>query len=266
MIRALLAATALTTSMTMAALAQDTDTSTELDTNAGTEVEAPMESDAGVDTELDAGTDTEMSTEADDMVADDMTGDTGMDAGSAVSLSAGYMQSDDDFLGSRIMGATVYNSAAEDAETIGDINDIIFNADGRMIAAIIGIGGFLGIGEKAVAVGFEELDWTTHANGDPRLVLTGATFESLEAAPEFVWETPELAADPLMTEMDTEGALDGGMVDPAGQDSVDVEGDADVTVEGDVTLETDDDLETDTTMDAEGDTAMDVEADATTNG
>lgn len=262
MIRALLAATALTTSMSMTALAQNTETSTELDTEMGTEIEAPIESEGGIETEMDAETDMEMSTEANDMVADDME----MDAGSSVSLSAGYMQSDEDFLGSRIIGATVYNNSAEDAEVIGDINDVIFNANGRMIAAIIGIGGFLEIGEKSVAVGFEELEWTTDPNGDPRLVLTGASYESLEAAPEFVWEMPELAADPLMTEMDTGGALDGGMVDSEGQDSVDVEGDADVTVEGDVTLETDDDLETDATMDAEGDTAMDVEADVTTNG
>ncbi len=226
MIRALLAATALTTSMSMAALAQDANTTTDMNAQTDTQVEAPANMDA--ETSVDAGAN--MAAEADSMVAE---------SHSSVTLSAGYMQSDDDFLGSRILGATVWNSGAEDAEQIGDINDIIFNADGRMIAAVIGIGGFLGIGEKSVAVGFEELEWTTDFNGDPRLVLTGATYESLEAAPEFVWETPELAADPLMTDMDVDGALE-------------TETQMDATpAEGDV--------ETDAMMGAEGDTTMDVE-------
>lgn len=246
MIRALLAATALTTSMSMAALAQEADTSTEMNSGADAQVEAPMDSDAGAAMESDAGSEMESDAgaemnmdadgmEADDMVADDMAAD---DATSSVSLSAGYMQSDQDFLGSRIMGATVWNSAAEDSEKIGDINDIIFNSNGRMIAAIIGIGGFLEIGEKSVAVGFEELEWTTDINGDPRLVLTGATYDSLEAAPEFVWEMPE----PIM--------------DPAMDTQTPVAGDAPMTTEGDA--------ETDAMMDAQGDTTMDPEADVTT--
>lgn len=261
MIRALLAATALTTSMSMAALAQDTDTSTETDTEMDTQVEAPMDSEMDSEMGADAETNMEMDSEADDMVADD----TAMDTESSVSLSAGYMQSDEDFLGSRILGATVWNSSAEDAETIGDINDVIFNSNGRMIAAIIGIGGFLEIGEKSVAVGFEELEWTTDINGDPRLVLTGATYESLEAAPEFVWEMPELAADPMMTEMDTGVALDA----EAPMDAAPVEGDAETDAmmgaEGDTTMDTNAETPAED-MEAEGNVDGEVEVDAEVSG
>lgn len=270
MLRALLAATALTTTMAMPVLAQETETNTDTNAQTDTQVEAPMDSETGVDTEMDAGA----SVETDGMAADDLAADDDMmaedddmmaaDSSSSVSLSTGYMQSDDDFLGSKIMGATVWNSASEDAEKIGDINDIIFNANGRMIAAVIGIGGFLEIGEKSVAVGFNELEWTTDVNGEPRLVLTGSSYEALEAAPEFVWETPESTMDPAMTDMDAGAEMGTDMgVDPNAGAAV--EGDATMDIEApldsDAALETD--AETDATMDAEGDTVMDPEADAT---
>ncbi len=56
---------------------------------------------------------------------------------------------------SYLMGATVYNV---DNENLGEINDIILDNQGRAMAAVIGVGGFLGIGEKNVAVDFSALD------------------------------------------------------------------------------------------------------------
>lgn len=38
---------------------------------------------------------------------------------------------------------------------IGDVRDLIIDEDGRIIAAIIGVGGFLGIDEKNVAIPFD---------------------------------------------------------------------------------------------------------------
>ena len=37
-------------------------------------------------------------------------------------------------------------------ENIGEINDVLINRNGQVVAVIIGVGGFLGIGEKDVAV------------------------------------------------------------------------------------------------------------------
>jgi len=54
-----------------------------------------------------------------------------------------------------LIGSTVYNSKDE---TLGEINDIIMDGNGRAVAAVIGVGGFLGIGEKDVAVDFSALD------------------------------------------------------------------------------------------------------------
>jgi hypothetical protein len=43
-------------------------------------------------------------------------------------------------------------------ENIGTINDIILSSDGSVEAVVIGVGGFLGIGEKDVAVNFDALE------------------------------------------------------------------------------------------------------------
>jgi len=87
-------------------------------------------------------------------------------------------------LATRFIGANIHSGAGEDAETIGDVNDIIMTPDGRAVAVIAGVGGFLGIGEKEVAVSMDKLAWTTGANGDMVLVVD-LTKQQLEGAPVF---------------------------------------------------------------------------------
>ena len=89
----------------------------------------------------------------------------------------------DGFLAANIIGETVYNGTADDAENIGDVNDIVLSADGTADQLIIGVGGFLGIGEKNVAMPFKEFDWA-EKNGD-RWLVTAATKEQLQALPDF---------------------------------------------------------------------------------
>jgi len=101
-------------------------------------------------------------------------------------LSAGYTAMDDDSRASEIIGATIYSSAADDAETVGNVNDLIVGNDGQIEAVIVGVGGFLGIGEKTVAVSFDNLEWTVATDNTERWVLP-TTREALEAAPDFVW-------------------------------------------------------------------------------
>jgi sporulation protein YlmC with PRC-barrel domain len=89
-----------------------------------------------------------------------------------------------DHLASNLIGETVYSSHSDDAETIGDINDLVVNDQGPIDAVVIGVGGFLGVGEKNVAVQFDSIEWTVDENGSQYAVLT-ATQEELEAAPAF---------------------------------------------------------------------------------
>jgi sporulation protein YlmC with PRC-barrel domain len=57
---------------------------------------------------------------------------------------------------SKLAGVNVYNDANE---KIGDINDVILDRSGKVANVILGVGGFLGLGEHNVAVAFDKLTW-----------------------------------------------------------------------------------------------------------
>jgi hypothetical protein len=59
-------------------------------------------------------------------------------------------------MGSDLRGARVYSA---NNENIGDVNDFLMSRDGRIDALIIGVGGFLGIGEKRVALPFSAFEF-----------------------------------------------------------------------------------------------------------
>lgn len=84
---------------------------------------------------------------------------------------------------SKLIGTAVNNDAGE---RIGDINEIVLSKDGRVAAVVIGAGGFLGMGEREVAVAFESLRLTQDSNNNT-VVTLNATKESLRAAPEWRW-------------------------------------------------------------------------------
>jgi sporulation protein YlmC with PRC-barrel domain len=64
---------------------------------------------------------------------------------------------------------------------IGEIDDVLLSPDGKVAALIVGVGGFLGMGEKHVAVPFSAVK---HTAKDGRVYLTlDATRNALEAAP-----------------------------------------------------------------------------------
>ncbi|HEX2724473.1 MAG TPA: PRC-barrel domain-containing protein [Beijerinckiaceae bacterium] len=56
-------------------------------------------------------------------------------------------------IGTRVVGAN--------NETIGDVNDVLLDRSGTAQAIVIGVGGFLGIGEKDVAVPFNALEFAS---------------------------------------------------------------------------------------------------------
>ena len=55
---------------------------------------------------------------------------------------------------SKLKGLDVYNNSNE---KIGDIREVLLNRDGKAEAVVIGVGGFLGIGERDVALPFSEI-------------------------------------------------------------------------------------------------------------
>lgn len=88
------------------------------------------------------------------------------------------------WLASEIIGENIYNSSADDADTIGEVNDFVLGEDGSIGAVVVGVGGFLGIGQKNVAVNWDDLQLVVGADGNQRLVAN-LTREQLEAAADF---------------------------------------------------------------------------------
>ncbi|TGR95733.1 PRC-barrel domain containing protein, partial [Mesorhizobium sp. M2E.F.Ca.ET.209.01.1.1] len=46
-----------------------------------------------------------------------------------------------------IIGESVYNGTGNDAQNIGKVDDVVFDSSGKAKSAIIGVGGFLGVGK-----------------------------------------------------------------------------------------------------------------------
>jgi len=79
------------------------------------------------------------------------------------------------------MNSRVYNMAGE---LIGDVNDVLID-DGRVTAIVIGVGGFLGIGEKEVSMQPDQVKRMIHSDGLPYFTVN-STKEQLQAAPAYV--------------------------------------------------------------------------------
>ena len=90
-------------------------------------------------------------------------------------------QKTDDMLASSIIGKPAVNSQDE---TIGDVNDLVTDRSGKIVAALIGVGGFLGIGEKDVAVRFEDLKLNRDENDNVKVTLN-ISKETLAQAPDY---------------------------------------------------------------------------------
>jgi sporulation protein YlmC with PRC-barrel domain len=93
-----------------------------------------------------------------------------------------YQRASDDWPASELIGSDVRNVAGE---TIGDVNEIILANDGNVRAVVIGVGGFLGMGERDIAVSFNSLKIARDKN-DREMIVVDATRESLRGAP--LWE------------------------------------------------------------------------------
>jgi sporulation protein YlmC with PRC-barrel domain len=70
--------------------------------------------------------------------------------------SSATMHKDGQWRASKLTGVDVYNEANE---KIGDIEELILDKSGKIERVVVGIGGFLGVGEHHVAVAFDKLTW-----------------------------------------------------------------------------------------------------------
>ena len=89
-------------------------------------------------------------------------------------LAAGYRSS-------KIVGSPVVNDANE---KIGDVDDLLVEPSDKVLFAVLSVGGFLGMGERLVAVPFGSLQIAGN-----KVMLPGGTKDALTALPEFKYAT-----------------------------------------------------------------------------
>lgn len=150
-----------------AAAPADTGTDASKPADAGTDATKPADDAAKP---ADTGTDTSTKP-ADDTAAKSSDGEEIMTE-----------QEDTQVLASTYIGQSVYN--AED-KSIGDISDLLFDKEGGIQAAIIGVGGFLGIGQKDVAVKFDRIEIQREPDSADVKLMTDMTADQLKQAPAF---------------------------------------------------------------------------------
>ena len=139
----------------------------------------------------------------------------------------------DQWRAAKLVGVGVYDS---DQKKVGSIRDILMDHDGNAQTIVIGIGGFLGIGTKDVAVPFKSVQWRTEsreltvnspnsvANGTPPATvktdpaateasqgypdkaMIAMTEEQLKAAPEFQYAASPATAGGSVTAPAAAGA------------------------------------------------------------
>ena len=97
---------------------------------------------------------------------------------------------------SKLVGLSVYN---DNNESLGSINDLLMDKDGNIKGVVLGVGGFLGVGEHLVAIAFDKVKFVnepvayTGAAGGPNAnapgtrpapsTTTGAATTSTNTAP-----------------------------------------------------------------------------------
>ena len=118
-----------------------------------------------------------------------------------------------DVIGARIyvseaaLDADAYNGVQEGWNDIGEVNDIILGRDGTVDAVLVDIGGFLGMGERQVAVDMAALKIVQDdaTDVDDWFLVMQADRATLDAAPEYVIPGAEMRTDAAPAEADKDG-------------------------------------------------------------
>jgi len=87
---------------------------------------------------------------------------------------------------SDLMGVQVTTTGGDE---VGPVSDLVIDQDGQVVGIVLGVGGFLGMGEKNVAIGWDEVSIT--GTTDELELQIDQSRDSLMSAPEFGTETQE---------------------------------------------------------------------------
>ena len=136
----------------------------------------PAVAEAPVPAEQPAATDTAAAPATDTAApATDSTTTAAIDKSTLTEIPSGELKAEE-LIGTKVYGAN--------DENIGEISDIILSQDGKVDSFVLDVGGFLGMGEKPVAIGFDKLAFMTDKDGN-KYLYTKFTKEQLEAQPAY---------------------------------------------------------------------------------
>lgn len=86
----------------------------------------------------------------------------------------------------QVLGKPVYNEANQ---KVGNVQDLIVTPENAVSFAIVGAGGFVGVGRHDVAIPVNQFKYD-----QGKIVLPGATKDAIKALPEFKYERQEKPA------------------------------------------------------------------------
>jgi sporulation protein YlmC with PRC-barrel domain len=96
---------------------------------------------------------------------------------------------------SKLMGVDIYGP---DNKKVGDVTEVVFDKTGKIEIVTVGVGGFLGIGSKDVAIPFEQVQWSEEPMVTPAPAPaggTGAGGSNAMNAPAAAKKGPEMYPD-----------------------------------------------------------------------
>ena len=93
-----------------------------------------------------------------------------------------------------LLGKTIYNEAGV---KVGKVEDLIISPDKNVSYVIVGAGGFVGIGRHDVAIPVTQIQ-----DKAGKLVMAGATKDSIKAMPEFTYATDTTKRDAFVAAAD----------------------------------------------------------------
>lgn len=146
---------------------------------------------------------------------------------------------------SELIGSRIYATENETGDEIvdvdegwddiGEVNDVILSRDGSVNAVIVGIGGFLGIGEKDVTISMEQLKFVADEDDE------GEYFLVVNASRQMLEEAEMFERADMGTDMDADVDMDADA--DADAEMADMETEVDANAESDVVANTDADTE-----------------------
>ncbi|WP_161555949.1 PRC-barrel domain-containing protein [Mangrovicoccus ximenensis] len=109
--------------------------------------------------------------------------EAGQNMAAATDPQEGYVTADvGDVTTDQLTGARVYDL---NDKRIGEVHEVSMSTDGQVDKAIVDVGGFLGLGEKRVELGFDKMNIEKLEGGDELRIQVNATKDELMEMPEY---------------------------------------------------------------------------------